>query len=220
MGKVFIKNVNIVLPVRGRGYRIRTEHELGIVDVKKTYTLPGLLKNRENVRIGDSVVLPEFSVPETIMGGKNTMSFDTQTIKDVATVYDIKDGKLYLVFNHGLFESAIDNNNEKEWKDTQLCAYLEQAFAPAMEKAGIPVSEISLLSKDELSGDNQLPFFRNGKNRIAFVKDEDHTIWYWLKTPCKAASAASFCVADDDGYSGYGYASDAYNFVRPRFVIA
>ena len=218
MGKVFIKNVNIC--VRGRGYRIRTEHEMGIVDVKKTYTLPGLIKNRENVRIGDSVVLPEFSVPETIMGGKNTMSFDTQTIKDVATVYDIKDGKLYLVFNHGLFESAIDNNNKKEWKDTQLCAYLEQAFAPAMEKAGIPVSEISLLSKDELSGDNQLPFFRNGKNRIAFVKDEDHTIWYWLKTPYKASSSAGFCIANANGFSYYNNASRAHGFVRPRFVIA
>lgn len=109
MGKVFIKNVNIC--VCGRGYRIRTEHEMGIVDVKKTYTLPGLMKNKENVRIGDSVVLPEFVVPETTMDGKKPMRFDTQIIKDVATVYDIKDGKLYLVFNHALFRSAVDNNN-------------------------------------------------------------------------------------------------------------
>lgn len=218
MGKVFIKNVNIC--VCGRGYRIRTEHEMGIVDVKKTYTLPGFIKNRENVRIGDSVVLPEFSVPETTMGGENTMKFETLTIKDVATVYDIKDGKMFLVFNHGLFESAIDNNNKKEWKDTQLCAYLEQAFAPAMEKAGIPASKISLLSKDELFGDNQLPFFRNGRNRVAFDKNEDCAIWYWLKTPYKETSLAYFYYAGSIGYSDCYGASGATSFVRPRFVIA
>lgn len=224
MGKVFIKNVNIVLPVRGRGYRVKTEHEMGIVDVKKTYTLPGLIKNRENVRIGDSVVLQEFVVPETTMGGKEPMRFDTQSIKDTATVYDIKDGKkIYLVFNHALFQSAMDFNNERKWEDTQnweatqLCKYLELAFKPAMEKAGIPAEEVSLLSKDEIFGEERLPFFNKGKNRIAFSKDEDYSVWYWLKD---VVSSASFCCADASGDSDYDDASDANAFVRPRFVIS
>ena len=217
MGKVFIKNVNIVLPVRGRGYRVKTEHEMGIVDVKKTYTLPGLIKNRENVRIGDSVVLQEFVVPETTMGGKEPMRFDTQSIKDTATVYDIKDGKIYLVFNHALFQSAMDFNNERKWEDTQLCKYLELAFKPAMEKAGIPAEEVSLLSKDEIFGEERLPFFNKGKNRIAFSKDEDYSVWYWLKD---VASSARFCYAASIGISGYDGASDADLFVRPRFVIS
>ena len=217
MGKVFIKNVNVCVSVRGRGYRARTEHEMGIVDVKKTYTLPGLLKNKENVRIGDSVVLQEFVVPETTMGGKEPMRFDTQSIKDTATVYNIKDGKLYLVFNHALFQSAMDLNNERKWEDTQLCKYLELAFKPAMEKAGIPAEEVSLLSKDEVFREERLPFFNKGKNRIAFDKDEDCSVWYWLKD---VASSAYFCFANDGGGSGCDGASYAGNFVRPRFVIS
>ena len=217
MGKVIIKNVNVCVSVHGRGYRVRTEHEMGIVDVKKTYTLPGLLKNKENVRIGDSVVLQEFVVPETTMDGKEPMRFDTQSIKDTATVYDIKDGKIYLVFNHALFQSAMDFNNERKWEDTQLCKYIELAFKPAMEKAGIPAEEVSLLSKDEIFGEERLPFFNKGKNRIAFSKDEDCSVWYWLKD---VASSADFCGARSSGYSSYDGASNAGGFVRPRFVIS
>ncbi len=217
MGKVFIKNVNIC--VRGRGYRIRTEHEMGIVDVKKTYTLPGLLKNRENVRVGDSVVLPEVTVPETTIAGKDTMRFDTQIIKDTATVYDIRDGKLYLLFNHGLFRSAADNNNTKEWEDTQLCNYLNLSLMPAMARAGIPATEVSLLSKDEVFGENPIPFFRNGKNRAAFDKDEDFSIWCWLKTPYGKESSAGFYGIDSLGADDYEYAGKATGFVRPRFVL-
>ena len=217
MGKVFIKNVNIC--VCGRGYRIRTEHELGIVDVKKTYTLPGLMKNRKNVRIGDSVVLPDFVVPETTIAGEKQMRFDTQIIKDTATVYDIRDGKLYLVFNHGLFRSAVDNNNTQEWENTQLRNYLNLCFMPAMAKAEIPAEEVSLLSKEEMFGDDRLPYFNKGKNRTAFDKDEDYTIWCWLKTPYGKESTARFCGVDSLSADDYEIASNTTGFVRPRFVI-
>ena len=174
----------------------------------------------ENLKIGDSVELPEFTVPETTVEGANELHFNEQVIKDTATVYDIKDNKLYLVFDHALFKSAVDNNNEKNWKNTQLCHYLEKHFKPAMNKAGIPAKKVSLLSKNKLFGDNPLSFFKNGKNKVAFDKAEGCTRWYWLKTPFEGASAAFFCFAYDNGYSGCTDASLANTFVRPCFVIS
>lgn len=174
----------------------------------------------ENLKIGDSVELPEFTVPETTVEGANELHFNEQVIKDTATVYDIKDNKLYLVFNHALLQSAMDLNNEIIWRNTQLHRYLKEHFKLAMNKAGIFAKKVSLLSKDKLFGDNSLPFFRNGKNRVVFDKDENNSLWHWLKTPHKEASSAHFCYADLSGDSYYDDASDASNFVRPCFVIS
>ena len=172
--------------------------------------------NSKDIQIGDSVELPEFTVPETTIDGINKLHFDEQVIKDTATVYNIKDNKLYLVFDHALFRSAMDLNNARKWKDTQLCRYLKEHFEPAMRYKGIPVKKVSLLSKDKLFGDNPPPFFKNEKNRIAFDKDEDYSVWYWLKD---IASSAYFCYAGSNGISLCNDASYASIFVRPCFVI-
>lgn len=213
-GRISIKSLNIYIANRGR--RV-TDHEIGIVDTKRTYTLPGLLKNRSRARIGDSVVLPAFTVQEMTVKGNNPMEFKEQSVKDTATVCDIRDGKLYLVFEHGLFKSAIDNNNTNEWGKTQLCYYLEHPFLEAMNDAGIPAKGINLLSKDEIFGENRIQFFNRGKNRIAFSKDERQSVLYWLRTPVD--ETRWFCVVDDYGDSNYHSASLASIFVRPCFVI-
>ena len=57
----------------------------------------------ENLKIGDSVELPEFTVPEAIIRKKQDLTFNPQIIKDSATVYNIKNGMFYLIFNHALF---------------------------------------------------------------------------------------------------------------------
>ncbi|MEG9430615.1 MAG: hypothetical protein VZQ61_06830, partial [Christensenellaceae bacterium] len=76
-----------------------------------------------------------------------------------------------------------------------------------------------LLRKEELWGDNALPFFRNGRNRVCFDKDEDCSVWYWTET-VEDASAAYFCNARSYGFSTYCYgASYADFYVRPRFII-
>lgn len=215
-GRISIKSLNIYIANRGR--RV-TDHEIGIVDTKRTYTLPGLLKNRSRARIGDSVVLPAFTVQEMTVKGNNPMEFKEQSVKDTATVCDIRDGKLYLVFEHGLFKSAIDNNNTNEWGKTQLCYYLEHPFLEAMNDAGIPAKGINLLSKDEIFGEDSIQFFNRGKNRIAFSKDERQSVLYWLRTSVDETEAAFFCFADDDGTSPCNGASFANFFVRPCFVI-
>lgn len=176
----------------------------------------------KNLKIGDSVELPEFTVPETTVDGIDKLHFDEQFIKDTATVYDIKDNRLYLVFDHALFQSAMDLNNKSEWKDTQLHHYLKEHFKAAMNIAKIPAKKVSLLSKDKLFGDNPLPFFRNGKNRILFDKDEDCSVWYWLKTPYKnkITFSTDFCVAAHLGYINNDNANYTKNFVRPYFVIS
>ena len=170
----------------------------------------------KDLNIGDSVQLPEFTVPETAIKGNKELYFEEQTVKDTATVYNIKDGKVYLVFDHALFTSAMDLNNATEWKKTQLRAYLRSAFKNAMRDVGVPVSEVSLLSKDELFEEETLPFFKNGRNRIAFENNDSTTVWYWLKN---ATFAAYFCRADYYGNVDYGGMSYMHGFVRPCFVV-
>ena len=169
-----------------------------------------------DLNIGDSVQLPEFTVPETTVAGDRELHFEEQTVKDTATVYNIKDDKVYLVFDHVLFPSPMDLNNATEWKRTQLHDYLSGAFKNSMKDVDIPALEVSLLSKDELLGEEALPFFKNGRNRIAFIKDESKSVWCWLKN---VASASFFCSASNDGDADHDDASSAYIFVRPCLVV-
>ena len=167
----------------------------------------------DELNVGDTIRLPEFTVPETTIGGGIELHFEEQTVKDTATVYNIKDDKVYLVFDHALFSSPMDLNNATKWKKTQLHDYLSGAFRNSMKDVDIPALEVSLLSKDEVFG---LPFFKNGRNRIAFIKDESKSVWCWLKN---VASASCFCFARNDGIASYNYASSAYIFVRPCLVV-
>lgn len=170
----------------------------------------------EKLNVGDTVQLPEFTVSETTIKGDRELYFEEQTVKDTATVYNIKDGKVYLVFDHALFTSAMDWNDATEWKKTQLHDYLQGVFKNSMKNARIPVAEVSLLSKDELFGEEALPFFKNGKNRIAFEKDEVYTTCYWLKN---TTYAAYFCAASVYGSAYCGIASHDYSFVRPCLIV-
>lgn len=167
----------------------------------------------KDLNIGDSVQLPEFTVPETTIEGVIELHFGEYVVKDKATVYDIKDDKIYLIFNHALFMSAMDLNNATKWKKTQLRAYLRSTFKNAMRDVGVPVSKVSLLSKDEIVG---LQFFKSRKNVVAFVEDESSFVGYWLKN---ISSASYFCTTYFTGYVGSNTASNADIFVRPCFVV-
>lgn len=167
----------------------------------------------KDLNIGDSVQLPEFTVPKTTIEGVIEQYFGEYVVKDKATVYDIKDDKIYLIFNHALFMSAMDLNNATKWKKTQLRAYLRSTFKNAMRDVGVPVSKVSLLSKDEILG---LQFFKSRKNVVAFVEDESSFVGYWLKN---ISSASYFCTTYFTGYVGSNTASNADIFVRPCFVV-
>nr|DAH87766.1 MAG TPA: hypothetical protein [Bacteriophage sp.] len=58
----------------------------------------------------------------------------------------------------------------------------------------------------------QLPLFAHSRNAM-----NDRSSWYWLKD---VASSASFCSCDSYGDAGYGDAGNAWDYVRPRFIIA
>lgn len=166
--------------------------------------------------VGDTIRLPEFTVPETTIKGNKGLYFEEHKIKDTVTVYDIKDDKIYLIFDHALFTSAMDLNNATEWKKTQLCAYLQGAFKNSMQGSDIPVSKVSLLSKGKILGEKALPFFKNEKNRIAFEKDASYITWYWLKN---ASSMPYFCYTDGISDDSCNRVSDASLFIRPCFVV-
>lgn len=65
---------------------------------------------------------------------------------------------------------------------------------------------------DTGNANKQLPLFMFSKQAI-----NNRSAYYWLKD---VASAANFCFADDIGGSYYGGASNAFYYVRPRFILA
>ena len=170
----------------------------------------------DELNVGDTIRLPEFTVPETTIGGGIELHFEEQTVKDTAAVYNIKDDKIYLVFNHALFKSPMDWNDATEWKKTQLHDYLQGVFKNSMQGSDIPVSEVSLLSKDEVFKKKALPFFKNEKNRIAFEKDGVYAVCYWLKN---TTSAAYFYAASNGGIGSRYDAGRADAFVRPCLTV-
>lgn len=58
----------------------------------------------------------------------------------------------------------------------------------------------------------QLPLFAHSKQAI-----NNRSGYYWLKD---VASAANFCYCGASGNASYGTASNADNYVRPRFILA
>ena len=187
-----------------------------------TYSVSSFMANRDKVTIGDRVKLPSFTVPAVKMEGDKVMEFDEKNIRaDDAIVIDKdENGNFILIFDHCLFESAIDLNNEKRFEMTQLGQYLQSKFLRAMNGAGIPAKSCGLISKEEMLGDNPLEYFKTGRNRIAFDFDEDCSLYYWLSTLYdEEASAAIFWIVNADASSYYTEASFADIYVRPRFVI-
>lgn len=188
-----------------------------------TYSVSAFMANRDKVKIGDRVKLSSFTVPAVKMDGDEVMEFDKKNIRadDAIVIGKDENGNFILIFDHCLFESAIDLNDEKRFEMTQLGQYLQSEFLRAMNGAGIPAESCGLISKDEMFGDNPLEYFKTGRNRIAFDFDEDCSRYYWLSTLYdEEASAAYFCAADSSGYGNYYNASNAYACVRPRFVIS
>lgn len=191
--------------------------ETGVIS-QMTYTPKSILKNFDNVRIGDRVRLPAFTVPAVKMDGEEVLAFDEKHINADEAIVIGKDenGDLILIFDHCLFESAIDLNNEKRFEMTQLGQYLQSEFLQAMNGAGIPAESCGLISKEEMFGDNALEYFKTGRNRVAFDFDEDYSRYYWLSTSYgEETSVARFF----SGSAGYDCASLALYYVRPRFII-
>lgn len=188
-----------------------------------TYSVSAFMANRDKVKIGDRVKLPSFTVPAVKMDGDDVMEFDEKNISADDTIVIGKDenGDFILIFDHCLFDSAVDLNNERRFEKTQLGLYLQQEFLRAMNGAGIPAESCGLISKDEIFGANPLEYFKTGRNRVAFGFDEESSCYYWLSTSYdEEPSAAIFCDACSTGNSYCGSASRAYSCVRPRFVIS
>lgn len=193
--------------------------EMAGVNIQRTYEdYSVFMENLDGVKVGDRVRVPGFKVPAAEIDGEKKLNFDEiEVAGEYATVYKIEGEQISLVFDRALFQSAIDRNDTGVWEDTQLAAYLRGAFLDALRKE-TSAADCGLLRKEELWGDNALPFFRNGRNCVCFDKDEDCSVWYWTET-VEDASAAYFCIAHYYGNSACSGASLASGCVRPRFII-
>ena len=222
----YFKNCRVVInagTVKIDGMRAHTREtpvqEMAGVNIQRTYEDYGVfMANLDGVKVGDRVRVPGFKVPATEIDGKEKLNFDEIEVSgEYATVYKIEGEQISLVFDRALFKSAMDRNDTGVWEDTQLAAYLRGAFLDALRKE-TSAADCGLLRKEELWGDNALPFFRNGRNRVCFNKDEDCSIWYWTET-VEDASAAVFCSASGCGFASNRGAGSANAYVRPRFII-
>ena len=213
-GTEVLKNDGIGEPARETPVQ-----EMAGVNIQRTYEDYGVfMANLDGVKVGDRVRIPGFKVPAAEIDGEEKLNFDEiEVAGEYATVYKIEGEQISLVFDRALFKSAIDRNNTGVWEDTQLAAYLRGAFLDALRKE-TSAADCGLLRKEELWGDNALPFFRKGRNRVCFNKDEDSSVWYWTET-AEDASAANFCAAYKRGGSDCGDASYVYFYVCPRFII-
>ena len=222
------KNCRVVINAGTEGLKIdgmgapareTPAQEIVGVNIQRTYEDYGaFVANLDGVKVGDRVRVPGFKVPATEIDGKKKLNFDEiEVAGEYATVYKIEGEQISLVFDRALFQSAIDINDTGVWKDTQLAAYLRGAFLDALRKE-TSAADCGLLRKEELWGDNALPFFRNGRNRVCFDKDEDCSVWYWTET-VEDAGVAYFYLANYYGSSAHYPADYAYFYVRPRFII-
>ena len=219
--RVVINAGTDVLKIDGMGEPARETpaQEIAGVNIQRTYEdYSVFMANLDGVKVGDRVRVPGFKVPAAEIEGEEKLNFDKiEVAGEYATVYKIEGEQISLVFDRGLLRSAIDRNDTGVWEDTQLAAYLRGAFLYALRKE-TSAADCGLLRKEELMGDNALPFFRNGRNRVCFDKDEECSIWYWLET-VEDASVASFCFVYNDGDNYYDAADNANRYVRPRFII-
>ena len=223
--RVVIKAGTEVVKIDGKGAPARETpaQEMAGVNIQRTYEdYSVFMANLDGVKVGDRVRIPDFKVPAAEIDGEEKLNFDEiEVAGEYATVYKIdykiEGEQISLVFDRALFKSAIDRNHTGVWEDTQLAAYLRGAFLDALRKE-TSAADCGLLRKEELWGDNALPFFRNGRNRVCFDKDEDCSIWYCTET-VEDASAAIFCGTNDGGYAYSNYANYTHNYVRPRFII-
>lgn len=220
--RVVINAGTEVLKIDGMGAPARETpaQEMADVNIQRTYEdYSVFMENLDGVKVGDRVRVPGFKVPATEIDGKEKLKFDEiEVAGEYATIYKIECELISLVFDRALFKSATDRNDTGVWEDTQLAAYLRGAFLDALRKE-TSAADCGLLRKEELWGDNALPFFRNGRNRVCFDKDEDCSVWYWTET-VEDASVAYYCLAGGNG--GSGDTNDArydYYCVRPRFII-
>ena len=194
------------------------QYEAGVVFVRRTMTCPGFLFHKDDVDVYDKMQLPEFVVPACVIDGKSF--YEVNVDGECASVYDVQDGEINLVFDHAIMRSEIDGdwNEEKTFADTPLGKWLSGPLSDALRSAGVPVAECGLLRQEDMWGDDVKPFFMAGRNRVCFYFDEDYSVWYWTET-IEDASAAYFCGASYFGNASYDYAGNADFYVRPRFKI-
>ena len=146
----------------------------------------------------------------------------------------------WVIFNFEeiLFKSAINaaNTNDGGFEDSALSRYLNTEFSDAMGISDLLASKhedmnypISLLTAQELFGDSeywdsktnwsngdQIPFFKNEKNRVKVFENE--TSWYWTSSP-SASSSSAFCHVGTGGVSR-GHNAGYSGGVAPAFCVA
>lgn len=163
----------------------------------------------------------------TTEGGYVGSEMNKKVIGDVATAGSTADGatinqQLYAEFGSHLkttrellsnainatgvnrFGTANGCSNNRAWADVQAVLMSE------IEVYGSIVWSSS--GYDTGNANHQFELFANSVSAI-----NNRSAWYWLKD---VASASYFCLCSGHGNASLNDASNAYSYVRPRFVIA
>ena len=198
--------------------------------IKTTYStkkdFQKLGENGFKLNVGDKIKL-SFCLP-----GKEGLYPAVKCEKESATLIQKKDGNLLFVMDRIIFNGAVDKKECKIYAETELAQYLENEVKEALNSAlGVlgKITEVRLLSVGEVFGasefsefanceDKQLKYFKKGNHRIAFDKDEDYSLWWWLSTPVNF-DTATFCGCSGRGDADCGSAGSSSSGVRFAFLI-
>jgi hypothetical protein len=185
--------------------------------IKTTYSVKDYEKlSYDTLHEGDKIKM-NFELP-----GKEGLYPTVKCEKESATLIQKKDGNLLFVMDRVIFNSALDTKECNVYAETELARYLENEVKEALNIALRVIGkiiEVRLLSVGEVceasdfSGfanceDKQLKYFKKGNHRIAFNKDENYPLWWWLSTPvcldtvnfcdCNYAGAANYTLVEND----------------------
>ena len=149
----------------------------------------------------------------------------------IFVVADIRDGWITFVRKF-----VLQDDKPMKRKDFDLIQWLNSDYMETLDadlKAMMIAPEgqqlMDLPREIEVFGENEYgvkeegsrwEYFKKLNNRICGTGDDaEYSEWWWLNTPHRA-SAAHFCACAHDGGASYNNASNAYTYVRPRFILA
>lgn len=121
----------------------------------------------------------------------------------------------HIVQHKNYFANAVTNGYESAgaWVDStielmnEIMVYGSNIYHNVTNGTNLPTN--ATIDKSQLS------LFKLDKSKILALNDAGERYWYWLRD---VVSASNFAIVNNNGYAGYGNASNSGG-VRPAFLI-
>ena len=185
----------------------------------------------ETKRIFESVEELKQAINEGAIRVEDELITKDKDGEAIFVVADIRDGWITFVRKF-----VLQDDKPMKRKDFDLIQWLNSDYMETLDadlKAMMIAPEgqqlMDLPREIEVFGENEYgvkeegsrwEYFKKLNNRICGTGDDaEYSEWWWLNTPYRA-SAARFCICNNNGSAYCNSASNAHYYVRPRFILA